>query len=81
MKFNFWHFTHQIKLFFAEKGNRKNFGFENAMEREIGKILSSSLISNFREDNTEALVISKRFKLPWDDRTDINFKVPIRMYF
>ena len=34
----------------------------------------------FSGDNTEALVISKRLKLPQDDRTDINFLVLIRMY-
>ena len=48
-------------------------------ESEKFSLLLSSKI--FREDNTEALAISKRLKLPSDDRTDINFKAPIRMYF
>ena len=37
MKSNFLLVTSPIKLFFAEKGNLKIFGFENAMERGIRK--------------------------------------------
>ena len=36
---------------------------------------------NFRGNNTEALVISKRLKLPQDDRKDINFLAPLRIHF
>ena len=32
------------------------------------------------ENNTEALVISKRFKLPKDHRTDISFLAPLIEY-
>ena len=37
-------------------------------------------IYNFWENNTEALVISKRLKFPQDDRTDTNFIAPLRMH-
>ena len=36
---------------------------------------------NFWENHTEALVISKRLKLPWDDRTDTNLIARLRMHF
>ena len=49
--------------YFRRKRKPKIFGLKNAMERGIRKILSSSLIQNFWEDNTEALVTSKRLKL------------------
>ena len=35
----------------------------------------------FRENNTQALVISKRLKFPSDDRTDTNFTAPLKMLF
>ena len=37
-------------------------------------------IYSFRENNTEVLVISKSLKVPYDDRTDTNFIVPLRMH-
>ena len=33
------------------------------------------------KNNTEVLVISKRLKLPKDDRTNKNFIAPLRMRF
>ena len=36
---------------------------------------------NFRKNNTEALVISKRLKFPQDDRTDKNVVALLRMHF
>ena len=35
---------------------------------------------NFRENDTEALEISKRLKLTQDDQTDINFIAPLRIH-
>ena len=35
---------------------------------------------NFRENDTEALEISKRLKLTQDDQTDINFIAPLRVH-
>ena len=47
------------------------------MEGGIRKILIFVKLKmaskNFRENDTEALVISKRLKLPQDDRTDTIF--------
>ena len=69
LKSNFSHFTPQVRLFFFYRERKpKIFGIENAMQRGIRKnyhfrkTLNCSL--NFRENNTEALVISERFKLP-----------------
>ena len=42
---------------------------------------TSNCFSNFRENNTQALVISERLKLPQDDRTDTNFMGLLRMHF
>ena len=46
-------------------------------EREIRKCLTfviRQIVSkNFRENNTQTLVISKRLKFPYDDRTDTNY--------
>ena len=35
----------------------------------------------FWENNTDALVISKRHELPQDDRTNTNLKAPLKMHF
>ena len=40
LKFNFSYFTPQVKLFFVVKRKPKIFGFKNAMERGIRKILT-----------------------------------------
>ena len=42
---------------------------------------TSNCFSNFRGNNTQALVISERLKLPQDDRTDTNFIGLLRMHF
>ena len=42
---------------------------------------TSNCFSNFRENNTQALVISERLKLPYDDRTDTDFMGLLRMHF
>ena len=34
---------------------------------------------NFRKNNTDALVISKRLEFQYDDRTDKNIVAPLRM--
>ena len=49
------------------------------MEKETKKFSLSSKI--FGKNNIEALVISKRLKLPKDDRTDSNFIAPVRIHF
>ena len=55
------------------------------MEREIRKCLAfviRQIASKiFRKNNTKALVISKRFKFPWDDQTDTNSIATLRMHF
>ena len=58
LKFNFSYFTTQVKLFLAQKRIPKTLGFKNVMKRGIKKN------SHFRENNTEAPVISKRRKFP-----------------
>ena len=40
LKFNFSHFTPQVREFFVQKGKPKIFAFKNVMERGIRKILS-----------------------------------------
>ena len=40
LKFNFSHFTPQVRLFFVEERKAKIFGFKNVMERGISKILT-----------------------------------------
>ena len=40
LKFNFSHFTPQVRLFLVEKRKPKVFGFKNVMERGIKKILT-----------------------------------------
>ena len=35
---------------------------------------------NFSRNKTEALVILKRLKCPWDDRRDANFIAPLRIH-
>ena len=37
LKFNFSHFTAQVKVYFVEKGNPTVFGFENGKEEWIQK--------------------------------------------
>ena len=69
LNLNCSHFSPQVKLFFVEKGKPKTFGFENAiMERGIKKksyfLYTLKCVPNFRENNSEAPVISKRLKLP-----------------
>jgi len=54
------------------------------MERGIGKIITFVKLSIASKIFGKiilkpALVISKRLELPWDDRTDANFIVPLRM--
>ena len=49
-------------FFFVEKRQPKIFGFKNVMEKETKKFSLSSKI--FGKNNIEALVISKRLKLP-----------------
>ena len=39
-KFNFSHFSPQVRLFFVEKRKPKIFGFKTVMKREISKILT-----------------------------------------
>ena len=77
LKFNISHFTPQVKLLSVEKGtwnverNQKNSHFR--------KTLNSSY--NFRENNTEVLLISKRLKMPKDDQTDKNFLAQLGIHF
>ena len=49
--------------------------------KESVKFLTLNCILNFRGNNTEALVISRRLKFPQDDRTDTHFIAPLRMHF
>ena len=37
--------------------------------------------TNFRENDTKALIISKSLKFPYDDRTDTNLIALLRMQF
>ena len=71
-------------LFFIEKGNLKFSESKMQCRKESEKLSLSEnfqLLLNFQENNTEALVTSKRLKLPLDDRTDINFLAPLRIHF
>ena len=65
-EFNSSHFTPQIKLFFAEKGNVK---------------FSDSKMRWKEESERKIVTFLKRLKLPKDDRTDKNLIASIRMYF
>ena len=71
LKFNFSHFNPQLARLEMKP---KIFGFKNVMKRGNRKILISFLnrlnpIWNFRENNYEALVISKRLGvLGWPNR-------------
>ena len=56
----------------------KNTNFLNGCNPEVKDTQGHS---NFRENNTQALVISERLKLPQDDRTDTNFMGLLRMHF
>ena len=61
LKFNFSHFTPQVWLVLVKR-KPKIFGFKNAMERGMWKILtftSNVRLLTFRQMNTEALIISK----------------------
>ena len=84
LKFNISHFTPQVKLLSVEKGTR-NFRNRtcdverNQKNSHFRKTLNSSY--NFRENNTEVLLISKRLKMPKDDRTDKNFLAQLRIHF
>ena len=56
------------------------------MERRIRKILSfvklkTAASTDFRENNTEILVISKRLKFSYGVRTETNFIAPLRIHF
>ena len=57
-KYNFSHFTPQVRLFFVEKRKRKIFGFKNVRKRGTTKILTFvktlNCIENFRECNAVA---------------------------
>ena len=84
LKFNISHFTPQVKLLSVEKGtwnfrNRKCDVERNQKNSHFRKTLNSSY--NFRENNTEVLLISKRLKMPKDDRTDKNFLAQLRIHF
>ena len=84
LKFNISHFTPQVKLLSVEKGtwnfrNRKCDVERNQKNSHFRKTLNSSY--NFRENNTEVLLTSKRLKMPKDDRTDKNFLAQLRIHF
>ena len=56
-------------IFLGRKRKPKTFGFENVMERGIRKIVTFGKLhmaskNNYWENNTEAVLILKRFKLP-----------------
>ena len=84
LKFNISHFTPQVKLLSVEKGtwnfrNRKCDVERNQKNFHFRKTLNSSY--NFRENNTDVLLTSKRLKMPKDDRTDKNFLAQLRIHF
>ena len=84
LKFNISHFTPQVKLLSVEKGtwnfrNRKCDVERNQKNSHFRKTLNSSY--NFRENNTEVLLISNRLKMPKDDRTHKNFLAQLRIHF
>ena len=67
---------------FCRKRKPKIFGFKNAMERGIRKILTFVKLKIASKIFGEIIiVISKRLKLPQDNRTDTNFIAPLRMHF
>ena len=59
--------------------------FKNMIDRESRKIVTFVIrvncLKNVWQNNTEALVTSKRLKFPQDDRTDTKFKEPLRTHF
>ena len=57
----------------------KCVGERNQKNSHFRKMLNYTYI--FRKNNNEALVISKRLKFLYDDRTDKNFVAPLRMHF
>ena len=70
MKFNFSYFTPYVRLIFVEKENLK-FWDSKIWLREYKKILTfvkraiaPKIFELFRENNTEALVISKSLRFP-----------------
>ena len=84
-KFIFSHFNPEVRQFFAEKGKPKIFGFKNVMEKQFRKNShfrnTLNCIWYFRDNKTNTLVISKRFKFPLDGRTDTNFITPLNIHF
>ena len=55
------------------------------MEKGIRKILTFEIRLivfkiYFLENETEAAIISKRLKFPWDDRKDTKFIAPLGMH-
>ena len=80
----FFHTSHpRLDNFFVGKRKSTIYEFKNVMERGIKKnstFAMRNFVKNIRENNTEALAISKRLKFPKDDRTYANCIAQLRMH-
>ena len=84
LKYNFFTIHSPCQANFRRKRKPKIFGFKNVTKRGIRKILTFIKCSNFRENKTEgreAIVLSKSFKFPQEDRTDTNLIALLRFHF